>query len=147
MQLRKQGVLVSLFCFCNTMPGFTTSRGNLYWFIGSEGLAHSWLAPCVWTGLHGRQEVEGAEQLTSWWTERGSSRKGPGQDTAPRTCPQWLASHNQALLFLVPTPPNNIFKVWVHQWIKLFIRSEPSWSNCLWKCPHRHLQRYALPIS
>jgi hypothetical protein len=37
-------------------------------------------------------------------------------------------------------PLNNAIMLWIHQGINPLIRSEPSWSNHLWKLHHSHTQ-------
>jgi hypothetical protein len=63
-----------------------------------------------------------------------------------RHAPSGLLSATSLLPQFIPLL-SVIFKFQIHQWFKPFIRSEPSWSNCLWKLSHRHTQRCGLLIS
>jgi hypothetical protein len=78
--------------------------------------------------------------------QRGVTGRGQGQGTAFRGIPPVTYFFHLGPTFLLP-PPGILSKVWSHQWIKPLIKSESSWSNSLWKCPHGHIQRCALPVS
>jgi hypothetical protein len=72
------------------------------------------------------------------------------KDTSPVTYFLWLWGSPVTYflwLLLTFTICCNAIILWIHQGINPFITSEPSWSNHLWKCPHRHIQKCPLLIS
>lgn len=80
--------------------------------------------------------------LLWWWGhDRGAyvivhrvEQEGQGQGTNSKDLSSWQTSKQG-------------FKIWIHQWIKAFMRSEPSLCNHLWKGSHRHTQAHGWLIS
>jgi hypothetical protein len=95
---------------------------------------------------HGGEGGQGSSHHGGEEAEWIHNRKEPEQDIVPKaTLP--------LTYFLQPRPAFHSStrwkSVWVlnHQWINQFIRSDPPpWSNCLWKCPHRHTLKCVLLI-
>jgi hypothetical protein len=63
--------------------------------------------------LHGSQKVEG-----------NTNSKGSGHNIAPKGMAP--VAYQLYSTFTVPLSPNSLFEIQIHQWIKQFIRLEPS---------------------
>jgi hypothetical protein len=64
--------------------------------------------------------------------------RGQGQDIPFKSTAPWPTSSNKAPHYTVALSPTSLFKIWIHQWTNLFIKSEPSGSNPLQKYLHSH---------
>jgi hypothetical protein len=73
--------------------------------------------------------MQGRAQQKQFLSRQTGSRTEAG-GARPRPCPQWPTSSRQTPPFTVPPPHSSPIKFWIHQWIKPFISSELSWSNC-----------------
>lgn len=125
-----ESVLVQVFVAATEHPRKEPRWGKIAIYSWFQSAVSGFCAPDLWYFMTEGCDVE---FLNSWqpageshWKEHetGYVTKGTTNDLP-------LISHPS--LPQLQHIPTNLFKCWVCQGIKLFIRSEPSWCRLLWK--------------